>query len=389
MPDVWSPVSQSFLLGGVEQLKPIDVLYYYDGPTIFLARVGFQECLFYKVDEQEGVDLFLVAPTNHMIVEALKSGTLSVRGAIQFQSQLWLSEVDRRLNLKRSWTVSWENMPDEFRPRHGIGVAPRAVASADSLEQATAFFSVKFSGDELNRWTIPFVRLKSLVDGVYASVRQIFPAPSVVGDRAFEKILGFDVFQPRLASLIIAVKEPTVDLNILKKADRARVNVEAIRQALEANRQTFFETLSDIVREADRRDLKHGFAAEHYDTLSQVNELVPTERRDIDIVEFRAQSPTTTQSIVVDDRLGDRIRNGFRLVEKEGRHVTGKVVEVNAASETFVIVDKSTSRQITCVLEPGVFRNFEPKVGERLRVRGAYGKRIRRDRIFVKGEPQR
>lgn len=42
-------------------ISPTRVLYAYDGPAIFTAKVGIEEYLFYKADELEESDIFLAA----------------------------------------------------------------------------------------------------------------------------------------------------------------------------------------------------------------------------------------------------------------------------------------------------------------------------------------
>lgn len=383
---MWTVRSPTVGLGEVDRIKPRDVLYSYDGPCIFTARLGFVDCLFYKVDEADGTDLFLAALTTSEILNGLKLGALSMRGAFQFQERLWLLQVDRRLNVKRTWETDWENVPEEFRPDPGVGVIPTSIAPADSVEQASSYFSVRFSGPGLTQWTIPLGTLKGLVDNVYDAFRKIFPPPAV-DQRAFTRSLDFKVYQPRLASLIIAMKEPVVDLGAIKKDLRDKVDLVAVNQTFDASRTDFFNNMSHIVHEANKGDIKQGFAVEHFHTLSQINDLMPSEDGEISAVEFRANAIQAQASFVhIDDKIGDRIKNAFRVAERTKRRMAGTIVEVNAPSGTFVIAD-SHHRQTTCILQPNVFAQLNPSVGMKVRLVGLFSKRPRRDIIYVDGMP--
>ena len=57
-----------------DAIIPSKVLYRYDGPTIFTAQLGLTNTLFLKVDELDGGDLFLAAPTTRDLISALEAG---------------------------------------------------------------------------------------------------------------------------------------------------------------------------------------------------------------------------------------------------------------------------------------------------------------------------
>ena len=93
----------------------------------------------------------------------------------------------------------------------------------------------------------------------------------------------------------------------------------------------------------------------------------------------RGQGIIADMTITIDDKLGDRIRQAYRIAESADRSITGIIVEVNADSDTFVIRDKVSKRQITCDVGWKIFEQYDWTVRMQVRVRGQYIKRGRRD----------
>jgi hypothetical protein len=382
---MWRPTGRTIELNMPAEIKPTDVLYYYDGPCIFTATLGLSEYLFHKMDETEDEQLFLVVPTSQKLVAALKSGLLSVWGAIN-QERLWAIEVDEALRIKRTWAVSIDDLPRELLPRAGLGLKPFPYVLADAIEQVGSFFSVKFTGASLKRGAMPLSTLKILVDGVYDSLRKIFPAP-VVEQKSLSRYLDFNVLQPRFSSLVIAIERPYVNLSALRKEVRDKIVPDAFNDIFEENRKSFFTNVHTVLVEAKKGEIKRGFAIEHFETLEQISSMVPSESRNIDVVEFRYGEAQTTKSISINEELGVRIKGAHRLAELSNKGVQGTIIEVNSASWTFVI-EGPGRRQITCVLSFDAFMKFHPELGQRVRVHGKYTQRSRRDLIDVVGDPE-
>jgi hypothetical protein len=383
---MWNKSAPTINLNILSDLKPNDILYYYDGPCIFTATLGLSNYLFHKVDETDNEQLFLVAPTNKEIIVALKSGSLSVWGAIN-QDQLWIIELDTAFSIKRTWEVNSNELPIEFLPKAGLGLKPQTHSLADAIEQVDSFFSMKFTGATLKRGIMPLSTLKTLVDGVSDSLRKIFPAP-IVAQKSLNRYFDFNVLQPKFASLVIAVERPYVDLDSLRKDIRDKIAPNEFEKIFEANRDSFFTNVSTVLTEARKGEIKRGFALEHFVTLEQISAVVPTEARDIEAVEFRSGAAQSAKSIKINDEIGTRIKGAHRLAELSNRGVRGTIIEINSASASFVIATASDARQITCVLSPNVFRESHLAMGQDVRVHGKYTKRSRRDRIDVEGYPE-
>lgn len=71
-----------------QTLQPVDVLYEFDEPLIFRAEIGLTDYLLNKVSGKNGKSIYLACETNGEVVDALKEGRLSVRGAFTAQKYL-------------------------------------------------------------------------------------------------------------------------------------------------------------------------------------------------------------------------------------------------------------------------------------------------------------
>jgi hypothetical protein len=380
---MWSPSSPGRTDWHAGKIVPDTVLYYYDGPSIFSARIGLTEYLFYKIDEDTQAQLFLIAPVTARIITALQENTLSVRGAIAQAAQHWALEIAPDWDVRRYWSLHQTEI-DELMPEHGLAMAPRAVPAADFIEQVLAFFSARFSGRELHQHRIPFTVFKALVDAAYDSFHRIFPPP-VVNMRSLRRQLEFGLYQPKFSSLIIAIDEPSFDESGARRVLRQNTNLR-VGPDFERNREDFFSRVGELVTEAERGDIRKSYAVEHFTTLYQVHDIVPTSSNVHDRVEFRSESQSLNP-VAIDDRLGQRFRSAYKMAETEPRQITGRITDINEASGTMVITDEG-ARQTTCFFDRATYDDLRVSIGDKLRVRGKFKRRYRRDAIYVTGTPQ-
>ncbi len=377
---MWSVDSPALTHWNGGKVVPRVVLYYYDGPTVFTANVGLTEFLFYKFDEDTNSDLFLIAPTNAKVVKALQDRTLSVRGALANAHEFWIVDVARDQEVRRYWRINPEEIEPDLMPELGLALEPRQAPAADFVEQALSFFSARFTGENLTESSIPFMRFKNIIDAAYDSFRKIFPPP-VVENRSLGRSLDFGLLQPKFSSLIIAIDKPNIDAVDAKRYLKKDIDPDSFGGFFEKSRREFFDRMSELLREAEKGEIKKAYAVEHFDTLHQVNNIVPTTSSPIDRVEFRSQAPSLNP-VTLDDRLGDKFRSAYRVAELAPRQITGLIVDINEASGTMVIIDDG-ARQVTCVFDRTDYDGLNVATGDRIRVRGNFIRRKRRDKIEV------
>lgn len=373
-------------------LNVSDVLYYYDEPQIFLSKFGLFDALCIKVDEIESDGLYLVAAISPEKLSALKAGRLSVRGAM-WQKDYFIAQTGFDLSIRRLWHVDQVDLPSDMLPEAGAGLRVHHGKVVDTLEQSSAFFSLRFAGESLKAGRMAFSVFKGLVDESYALVRTAFAPPSIANRHS---LFDFDITEPAFSSLVIAVQEPTVDEAGLRRATRrglvndASISIDAVQTEMNARRQKFFEGVEEIIHITSKGLMTHQQAVHHFFTLDQINEVVPTEKNTLSSVEFSANSRGFSGSISVDDKLGERLRDAHRLAEFETITETGSVVEQNGESNTFILKN-NIGRQVTCQLNAEIFKRLSESgdlsFGTRLSVSGKIRKRKRRDYISVEGAP--
>jgi hypothetical protein len=383
---MWTPSQPARTDWNAGKVVPKVVLFSYDGPLVFTAQVGLTDFLFFKIGEDSNSDLYLIAPTSDATVDALKMQSLSIRGALA-QTHCWVVDVAPDNEVRRYWPVNPNDVPQSVLPIFGLALAPTKASVADILEQAIAFFSARFTGENLSQASIPFIRFKMLIDAAYDSFRKIFPAP-VYEARSLNRSLDFDLLQPKFSSLIIAIDRPRIDENDVRKYMKTPpIDYSVFVQEFEKNRQDFFERIGELVSEAEKGEIKKSYAIQHFITLDQVNEIVPTTSNELDRVEFRSHAPSL-RPVAIDDKLGDKFREAHRIAELAPRRITGVVVEINDDSATFVIREESSARQVTCVFERNIYEDISMSLGDRVQVRGDFTQRKRRDKIIVESAPQ-
>ena len=130
---MWIPEHAPLTNWNGGKVVPKVVLYSYDGPVIFTASVGLTDFVFYKIGEDSNSDLYLIAPTSDAIISALKTQTLSLRGALA-QSTCWLLDVAPDNEVRRFWPVKPKDIPTNVMPDFGLAISPSKTPVADILE---------------------------------------------------------------------------------------------------------------------------------------------------------------------------------------------------------------------------------------------------------------
>ena len=105
--------------------EPVETLYQFDGPRIFTLRDAAGDLnLAYWSDEDEHVTRYVVAPTTTWMVEALRSGRISVLEALN-QSRCWLCDISPDGAIAECLRVEFDSLPPDALPAVGTTLLPR------------------------------------------------------------------------------------------------------------------------------------------------------------------------------------------------------------------------------------------------------------------------
>ncbi len=114
-------------LAHIGDLKPLEVLYDFDGPCIFTARTPAGLLLLaYLVEEldPEAMARFLIATSSHQTLDGLREGALSVRAAL-LGGSLWLVDLGQADALpKRAYQIEATQLPPDALPEPAIMLLP-------------------------------------------------------------------------------------------------------------------------------------------------------------------------------------------------------------------------------------------------------------------------
>jgi hypothetical protein len=360
-------------------IKPLNIFYEYDGPTIFSARIGLSTFLFHKFDETPEYEFFIVSQTTPEVLNAVGTGRLSVRGALE-NDGYWIIQTSGTLNVVSAWYVDELSFPTRLLPTRHHGLFHTSNPVPDTLEQATSYFSVKFNGSGLSRQSISFRRLKSLLNEVY-EVANNYLIPAFVNVSKYS-VTDFDIAPLKFASLLISIKRPLVLQDAIKRRKLNLEPADGILGQMQQQRDELMDGMAVVVSEAGKRELTKGFAGENVTWIAALNTLAPSRNDDVDYVEVSSSNSQSSRLLVIDSDTAARIKSAHSEVARSKVSLRGKVVEINATASTFVFRANNV-RQTTCVVDGNRFSAIvaagELFVGATVLVTGIFERRERRD----------
>lgn len=385
---MWSVAHPSLSTNHLGSVKPSETLYSFDGPLLFTANMGFSNLLFSKFDEIEDRDLFLAVPTDDKIVDALRRGLLSVRGALGYDI-CFMVETDTNGRVHRYWQTHIDHLDQEMLPEYGIGLDPSVSWVVDTVEQVDSFFSIRFSGDGLTRDKIAFRTFMTLMESVYEAARGVL-APTGL-EKARSTVFDFNIKEPVFGSLIITIDEPSVDLiRVNKYLDRKDLTEADLYRGFELSRDRLFDGLTDLV-DADPTQLDAQQSAARYGLIKKLVDLLPDEDTSFSKVEFNSFSASGVKHIEIEREKASALRDEHRQATLTIQEFRGVITIINDKSATFV-VKADFGREVTCHLSRLLFERLQEDGRFRsksvISVYGELNTRQRRDELFVKRMPE-
>lgn len=377
---MWTPDKPYQAADHIGPFNPERILYEFDEPLIFTARMGLSELLFLKVSEIDGRNIYLATHVYQHVLEAVNRGTLSLRGAME-SGPCFVVEMENVNKVAKYWECRPDEIPEDFLPERGVGLIPGAEWVADTFEQIDAFFSVRFSGQELKRDTMSFQTFKNIVDNVYDTARRMFAPVGL--EKAKSATFDFRIHEPIFGSLIITIDNPEFNLKYIRRhLERPNITKGQVNEDFSARKNDFFRDIGLVVGLARNAELSVTEADEHIDVLGSVIGLLPGEGTKFTKVEFNGEASGVRRTVVIEEVTANRLRLAHELASGAQREITGKIKIINANSNTFVVEDDS-ARQLTCHLDADKFdillRINQFRSPARVKVVGRYYRRARRD----------
>lgn len=385
---MWSINEQALPPWTRDSIVPHEVLYEFNGPLTFTVSFGLFDALFHHVGNRGNSSFYAVVQISQEALGALRSGALSVRGALSCRT-IWIVDLDAALVVRRYWVCDQDDFPEKLMPARNVPLFASMEEAPDSLEEANAYFSIAFRGERLANRSVPFNLLKSLIDDSYEAARRLLSPAFMAG----AKSATFDFPARAVAgSLILALDEPRInDFYLKRRTAEAPLSVEDAQASFMKQRDLFFEETAELVEKASAGHLSDSLAEERFALLDNLQQIIPSDQSRIESVVFSAREGDSVLSVSVNERAGTAMHRAFKRIEKQAVTDVGRVEIVNSPSRTFVY-RSSRGKQVTCSIPPDVFKLLEEsgklQIGAIVRVKGHLTKRPQRDQMTSDGQPE-
>lgn len=371
------------------EIEPAEILYHFDGPAIFTARIGIADYLFYKVDEDSDSEQFVAAVTDGSIITLVKQGKISVRGALN-QGVNFVFNLNRDFMVQSYCAIPFDQLPDSFLPPRTLALFSNMRPAFDHIEQARSFLAIRFEGAKLSREGTLFSVFKNLVDSSYDAAKKLLMPQQLTPFKT--SIFDMPVIMAPFSSLTLSLGHPILKTELLSQKLGHQVDTKTLVESFYERKNSLFANLSEAVRLADEGKLSNTFAKENFAVLDNVKNIVPTERNELTSVEFTSSTSTIdhVDRLIISERAGNAFEHARKIAEKYEVVERGTVMIVNAKSKTFVFLS-DRAREVTCTLPPNDFdaiaRNDSFKSGARISVQGNLKRRTNRDLIMATDMP--
>ncbi|MCP1766325.1 hypothetical protein [Bradyrhizobium japonicum] len=384
---MWSVNEPASLPWTMEPIEPEDVLYEFDGPLTFTASFGPFEALFHHVGKRGNSDYYAVVETNGETIVALREGALSVRGALN-RPNMWVVDLNAALEVQRYWSCRQEDFPEKLLPQRNVPLFAYMEHAPDSLEEANAYFSIAFTGDQISKKSIPFFMLKALIDNSYEAARRLLSPVFMAGAKS-----GTFDFPARAVagSLIVSLDPPLINNARLRQRTADAVSLEEAQVSFTEQRSTFFEEAKELVAAANSGNVSDSLAEERFALLDNIQHIIPSDQNLLNAVVFSARGAHGVLSVVVNEQTGTKLHRAFKRIERQAVTDFGRVEIVNSPSKTFVY-RSSRGKQVTCIIPAESFvrleENGDLRNGSLVKVRGHLRKRPQRDEMVCELAPE-
>lgn len=135
-------------------LAPVEILYEFDGPCIFTAKIPTGLVLLYLAEELEDETLrFIASPCAQKTIAGLLEGALSVRDALELGS-MFVVEMNQRREPQAAFRLADGGAPDSVLPEPSTMLLPE-------LEPE---FVVRLEGESIVRGSVPTAVLAQAAD---------------------------------------------------------------------------------------------------------------------------------------------------------------------------------------------------------------------------------
>jgi hypothetical protein len=383
----WEPDNEGFPPWSDQPVAPQDILYAFDGPIVFVAPIGLSNTLFVKFQEQDETSLFHASPIDVEHLAALKTGELSLRGALT-SDQIYIVELTHDMRVVRFWQDEMSELGESLLPTRRVGIVPKAKLIWDSLVEARALLALTFQGLSLGRSHMPLGMLTALVNKTHEAARRILLPPDLLGLKSAS--IDFHVAPPKFSSLVLALQNPVFRTKVIQKRLKSEDAPEQLASEIQTNGSEFVDNIAELSDSANKGEISLSIAQERFASLEQIKSIVPTERNKLTELAITANTDEKRTLVVVSHETGDKIIRARKLIEARPVTDHGRIIQINDKRLT-VVYQSVRGNEVTFTMEQEPFSAMEAegrlKLGHRIRAVGYLERRARRDSLTLTEPP--
>ena len=368
------------------ELAVVETFLHYDGPAIFLTKIGFERYVVSKVRTFEQGYLLIAASVEAEVVELLKANRLSILGA--FRSGDFIAiESGLNFRVKRYWPMSIDDFDQALLPEAGEPLSFEIDRVADTVDQATAYFSLRLSGHGLDKTTMSFHHFKKMIDKAYVSLRNLLAPNELRSSKSYT--YDFKITQPEFGSLIINIEKPS--LPTIEKAkvafNREDIDGDFVSQRFSETRSSAMSHLETLKRATKDGKISDDEMAKLSFFIKDIAPLLPDRNDLYSDIEFFSQINGVQEFITLNKDETSSIRNSYAEYRNKPNDIVGKISIINEGTHNVVLKVVGTN-EMKCNFSIGDFalmkQNPNFKTGNLLTVRGVVRERKRRDYMLCK-----
>lgn len=368
----------------LEKLTPTTVLYDLDGPVLYVSANRLLSLLCLKVDEGSSTDTILVSTVSQQIVDALRGGRLSVRGAFLSSDNAWLVDADPDFTIINSQPVQVDELEDGLLPMSGFGLAPSLGNSLpDILVDPRAIFSIYMRGEAFDEGKIALSKLKRSITASGNIIRKVLLPEGLrgVSPKTFDPIVS----EPAFASFSISVMDTSFNIkNLQKNLKRKDFSDEDLRLLMNDGISSFMERVEDLRSRSVASNIADVGLFDIYDTLS---EIMPSLETGIESVSFIAPGATKKEVAIRADE-GVVIESVYGLRDQERSSLSGYIDQITDKSSA-IRINRVNGKDIRCEFSDDHFRDIRDnenfRIGCFATVSGLF---IERDKVDLLADAQ-
>ncbi|MGK6313747.1 hypothetical protein [Neorhizobium sp. DT-125] len=365
-------------------IDPSETLYEYDGPMMFRAKLGLVDILCNKVSVRKNKHLYIACQTDERTIQALRDGKLSVFGAFDRPS-FWILSLDDDFRVTSYWSCDRVDVPARFFAKPGFGLYHWHGRVPDSLVQASSMLAIKFKGPELTEDGIPFGKFKDLMDQAFDAVRKLLTPVPLLNRRT--STFDFEIAPPKFASLVIAVKEPVINMASIRRTKALKqYSREQLETAVQHLGEDFAERIVELKGLAENDKIDGKYASDNFSFLDILADILPQPDGDIDSVEFTAFGKNGIETAVFDQKTSADIKQKLAVAQANAVIERGVIDGITAKSSTLLVLSVR-GKMVTCKFQKEYFDSFlakdEFKIHRPVRLKGSMFRRPRRDYMEV------